>query len=269
MTQRYFRLAINIMPDTTVKIVESGSSTTTTGISDTQPGNKITFTGSDLRLSVDIGDTITPADCLGFFGLSSSLAGGTINVKHSDSDPAYADFTSFSYEQDIPKDSDRVFFPLDTEGYRGINAYARYMLIMITPPSGYSSGYLGEVAVGLAETPTFNHRWGSTVARIGSTIEHISIGGTRWAYETNKIFQHTHSLSWADRALTEQDRWQVRDWWERCNRGLYPVLLVPNDQAVNECYLSTMPTDISIIEDFCGQFSTTLEFRELIAYEEP
>ena len=223
--------------------------------------------GSSLKVCVDLGSNDVPVNCIALFGLSSDMLGGRIEIiKHVDI-PVAGDWPatgSYTYSFDIY--GDRVYCPLPEIGYDATNKnFYRYYLCLITP-GATTAPTMSELAIGLTEAPCFNYQWGRTHQQ-GCQIEaQRTVAGIEYRHQRNAIYKNDFEIQWE--SMSEQGIYQVRRWWSDVGGGLYPVVLIPDDNRIGDkCYYSYLPKDVAEVERFCDQRGFGLQLSEAIGYE--
>jgi len=239
-------------------------------LQDGDPSNTIAIAAAKEILVYFTGDSsrCRPVNGLALFGISSGLIGGTVGVQCQEGSPIGGDWGAGTYTAEIG--SDRLWLPFDETGQHVTtpSGYYEYWMITVTPPSG-GSGYLGEVCLGLFEQPVLNFGWGRSRSQVGSITKLNTIGGIEYAYQRNQIVRNNISINW-DSSANDQGIHQIRRWYDDTQKGLDPLVIVPDDNIQSDnCYYCRMPSDISEVEQFLLQNSTSLSFVEAIGYEEP
>lgn len=253
---------------TTVEHVESGSDTAITKISNGNPADPETITGSDYRINWIFDDYRYFVNCLVLFGVSSDLYGGYVEVLHNPSltGAAYSSFTGMESLTYI--EGPTVVVPWEF-GNIGSSRNDPNIMMKITGPSGYGTGYIGEVAFGIAEEPRLNYQWGIDRVDTSPIIKHTTIAGVDWISQRSDIAQKIFTLEW-NNYLNDQDLYQMRQWWQHTNKGADPLVVIPDEQRLNEAYFCRMPESFNEIEYFYRQRSPgSIEFTEAVSYEAP
>jgi hypothetical protein len=241
---------------------------------------------------VDLGNTTTPVNCVALFGLSSTMYGGRVFVKPTQTGPS--DATPWTAMEDAANDEpaqniDRRNMYLATrEVYDSppssymqnlalypngwdpdTNSYFRYWLVSINPPTGFA-GAIGEVALCSLEAPIFNFVWGRGDTLQNAVERKVTLGGIEYAYQCNGVPRAEHDVSWSG-CLDVQSRAQVREWYTSYKADINPLVFIPDDSDVTGggVFYSRLVTPYADTERFFNQYEASLRFSEAVSFEEP
>jgi hypothetical protein len=270
-------LAHDIFPLRYTGNVVSGDSDSNV-LLDRNPSNAYTWTtaAQTFEILFDLYDpknplyVTFPINFLALFGASASLMGANIVVSIKK-----AVTPTYETVAEIDLGSDRIWFPLP-DVYNTLSTLESYeynllsVRIVITMPAT-GTYYLGEIAGGFMESPGLNYQYGRSRMQQQVLIQHTTIGGVDWVYAKNSKIRNVFEFSWGSDA-TLQDIALFRYIYEQSEKGLYPIILVPDDavrSGPGSCFYGRISSEQVDVEEFFNLYAKTIAFTESLAYEEP
>lgn len=246
---------------------------------DRNPANPVaitTTTNFDLKLATQGPDgTVsafdTPENCVAIFGLSEELIGGEVRINTWDG----AAWSATALTASIG--GDRVWIPTDGPSRMSSSRYSDRIRVTIDPPAltigrlPFTTGYVGEIAVGLLEQFRLNYSYGNTHQQQTVITTQRTVGGVEYRYLRNEALRNTHQLTWEGSA-DEQQRENMRTLYKATHGGLVPLVVIPDDcqrSGPESCIYAYLDSNFAVVEQFITQKTVALQLTEAVAYERP